>query len=183
MPGTQPQARCASEDSAVVSARRSGRQPRRRKGPVQTGQHRVGDRPEWRICPGAAHCACPLHRGSPARTRDAVPSAPARLRCGAATYGRQQEAVTIHGRRRVTAVRMLQSGPGRNYISAGRNHSFRRPGTRISYSADDSAAAHLRNADRTGLVVLAWTGDRSPVWGCTTTSGDQVPPRTHITSP
>ena len=26
--------------------------------------------------------------------------------------------------------------------------------------------------------VLLWSGDRSPVWGCTTTSGDQVPPRT-----
>ena len=28
-----------------------------------------------------------------------------------------------------------------------------------------------------GLVVLTWTGDRSPVWGCTTTIGVQVPPR------
>ena len=33
---------------------------------------------------------------------------------------------------------------------------------------------------RQALVVLAWTGDRSPVWGCTTTIGDQVPPRTRI---
>jgi hypothetical protein len=84
----------------------------------------------------------------------------------------------MHGRRRVAAVRMLQSGPGPQSISAGRNHTFRRPETRISYGAGDSAAAHLRNADLTGLVVLVWTGDRSPVWGCTTTSGDQVPPRT-----
>jgi hypothetical protein len=29
------------------------------------------------------------------------------------------------------------------------------------------------------VVVSAWSGDRSPVWGCTTTGGDQVPPRTH----
>jgi hypothetical protein len=27
------------------------------------------------------------------------------------------------------------------------------------------------------LGVLAWSGDRSPVWGCATTSGDRVPPR------
>jgi hypothetical protein len=31
---------------------------------------------------------------------------------------------------------------------------------------------------RTALGVLAWSGDGSPVWGCTTTSGVQVPPRT-----
>ena len=29
------------------------------------------------------------------------------------------------------------------------------------------------------VVVLAWAGDRSPVWGCTTTGVDRVPPRTH----
>ncbi len=28
---------------------------------------------------------------------------------------------------------------------------------------------------RPALAVLAWSGDGSPVWGCTTTSGDQVP--------
>ena len=31
---------------------------------------------------------------------------------------------------------------------------------------------------RPGLAVLAWSGDGSPVRGCTTTSGDRVPPRT-----
>ena len=31
---------------------------------------------------------------------------------------------------------------------------------------------------RPALAVLVWSGDGSPVWGCTTTSGDQVPPRT-----
>ena len=31
---------------------------------------------------------------------------------------------------------------------------------------------------RPALAVLAWTGDRSPVRGCTTTEGDQVPPWT-----
>jgi hypothetical protein len=31
---------------------------------------------------------------------------------------------------------------------------------------------------RPALAVLAWSGDGSPVRGCTTTSGDQVPPRT-----
>jgi hypothetical protein len=35
---------------------------------------------------------------------------------------------------------------------------------------------------RPALAVLAWSGDGSPVRGCTTTSGDQVPPRTHMTS-
>jgi hypothetical protein len=33
---------------------------------------------------------------------------------------------------------------------------------------------------RQTLAVLAWTGDRSPIRGCTTTSGDRVPPRTQI---
>jgi len=32
---------------------------------------------------------------------------------------------------------------------------------------------------RPALAVLTWSGDGSPVWGCTTTSGVQVPPRTH----
>jgi len=36
------------------------------------------------------------------------------------------------------------------------------------------ASFRLRNAARPDLVVLAWSGDRSPVWGCTTTSGDRV---------
>jgi hypothetical protein len=33
---------------------------------------------------------------------------------------------------------------------------------------------------RPALAVLVWSGDGSPVWGCTTTSGDRVPPRTRI---
>ena len=33
---------------------------------------------------------------------------------------------------------------------------------------------------RAALAVLAWSGDGSPVWGCTTTIGDQVPPRTQF---
>ena len=32
---------------------------------------------------------------------------------------------------------------------------------------------------RRALAVLVWSGDGSPVWGCTTTGGVQVPPRTH----
>ena len=31
---------------------------------------------------------------------------------------------------------------------------------------------------RRALAVLVWSGDGSPVWGCTTTGGVQVPPRT-----
>ena len=31
---------------------------------------------------------------------------------------------------------------------------------------------------RPALAVLVWSGDGSPVWGCITTLGDQVPPRT-----
>jgi len=38
-----------------------------------------------------------------------------------------------------------------------------------------AAFCRLRNAARPTVVVLAWSGDRSPVWGCTTTGGDQVP--------
>jgi hypothetical protein len=33
---------------------------------------------------------------------------------------------------------------------------------------------------RPALFVLAWSGDGSPVWGCTTTGGDRVPPRTPL---
>src|ERR1700730_4418237 len=36
---------------------------------------------------------------------------------------------------------------------------------------------------RRALAVLAWSGDGSPVRGCTTTSGVQVPPRTHRDPP
>jgi len=44
--------------------------------------------------------------------------------------------------------------------------------------AGDAASIRLRIAGPAGPFVLAWTGDRSPVRGCTTTTGDQVPPRT-----
>ena len=44
--------------------------------------------------------------------------------------------------------------------------------------AGAAASFRLRNAGRRALAVLVWSGDGSPVWGCTTTSGDQVPPRT-----
>ena len=48
------------------------------------------------------------------------------------------------------------------------------------YSYDPTAPPLLARGmpARTALGVLAWSGDGSPVWGCTTTSGDQVPPRT-----
>ena len=45
--------------------------------------------------------------------------------------------------------------------------------------AGAAASFRLRYAARPALAVLAWSGDGSPVWGCTTTSGVQVPPRTH----
>jgi hypothetical protein len=43
--------------------------------------------------------------------------------------------------------------------------------------AGAAASFRLRNAGPAALAVLAWIGAGSPVWGCTTTSGDQVPPR------
>jgi hypothetical protein len=41
-----------------------------------------------------------------------------------------------------------------------------------------AAGIRLRNAGRRALAVLAWSGDGSPIRGCTTTGGVQVPPRT-----
>ena len=40
--------------------------------------------------------------------------------------------------------------------------------------AGAASSCRLRNARPAALAVLAWTGDRSPVRGCTTTEGDQV---------
>jgi hypothetical protein len=58
---------------------------------------------------------------------------------------------------------------------ANPRRSAQRAPARLQLRGGNSAAAHLRNADLTGLVVLAWTGDRSPVWGCTTRAGIKSP--------
>lgn len=42
--------------------------------------------------------------------------------------------------------------------------------------AGAAASFRLRVARPAGPFVLAWAGDRSPIRGCTTTSGDRVPP-------
>ncbi len=56
-------------------------------------------------------------------------------------------------------------------VSAGH-----KPGPVGQAGAADSFRLPMR--PRPALAVLAWGGDGSPVWGCITTLGDQVPPRT-----
>jgi hypothetical protein len=61
-------------------------------------------------------------------------------------------------------------------IPADRDHRFRRSGAQTGYAARAAPplfACGMRA--RAVLVVLAWSGDGSPVWGCTTTSGTESP--------
>jgi hypothetical protein len=61
-------------------------------------------------------------------------------------------------------------------IPADRDHRFRRSDARTGHAvraAPPLFACGLPT--RAALVVLAWAGDGSPIRGCTTTTGDQVP--------
>jgi hypothetical protein len=99
--------------------------------------------------------------------------------CSAGTAGQQREAVhrappMIKRSEAAAAVRPGPAAPSRLTalaISAGQTPGpARRPGAAASF--------RLRIAGPAGPFVLAWSGDGSPVRGCTTTSGDRVPPRT-----
>jgi hypothetical protein len=60
-------------------------------------------------------------------------------------------------------------------IPADRGHRFRRSGARTDHAAravPPLFACGMRT--RAALVVLAWTGDGSPIRGCTTSEGVQV---------
>ena len=64
-------------------------------------------------------------------------------------------------------------------IPADRDHRFRRSEARTGHAARVAAPLFACGMwTRAALVVLAWAGDGSPIRGCITTTGDQVPPRT-----
>jgi hypothetical protein len=110
--------------------------------------------------PGRCALRLPATSRQPgADPRRSAERAPARLRLRGGNLrtaaGSRHHAWPTKGRRGTdAAVRPL----ARNPISAGRNHSFRRSGTRVSHGADDFAAAHLRNAGPAGpcRVNLEW---------------------------
>ena len=99
-----------------------------------------------------------------------------RLRCGdcrAAAGGCRCASLMIKRRAAATAVR-----PGVRPDPGSPPSSFPQVTPGPVGAAGAAASFRLRNAARPALAVLAWSGDGSPVWGCTTTSRDQVPPRT-----
>jgi hypothetical protein len=100
------------------------------------------------------------------------------LDCGAGTVRSKREAVTVLplvSSHRHAAARLARPDPRRycgSLPSVCAVHVVRAaglPGT--------AASPGPRNARAAAPVVLTWTGDRSPVRGCTTSVGVQVPPR------
>jgi hypothetical protein len=94
---------------------------------------------------------------------------------GAGTGGQQREAVTVLPDDeapccgcRGLALRAARSRLTALVVSAGSHipGPAGRAGAAVSF--------RLRNAGRLALAVLAWSGDGSPVRGCTTTGGVQV---------
>ncbi len=66
-------------------------------------------------------------------------------------------------------------------IPADRDHRFRRSGARTGHAARAAPPLFACGMPtRAALVVLAWAGDGSPIRGCTTRIGVQVPPRTRF---
>ncbi len=66
--------------------------------------------------------------------------------------------------------------PACSSIPADRDHRFRRSGTRPGHAARAAPPLFACGMPtRAALVVLAWTGDGSPIRGCTTSEGVQVP--------
>jgi len=100
-----------------------------------------------------------------------------RLRCGdwrAAAGGCHCASLMVKRRAAAAAVRpCVRSGPGSPPSSFPQVTCLDRSDGPVL-----PPLFRLRNAAWPALAVLAWSGDGSPVWGCTTTSGDQVPPRT-----
>jgi hypothetical protein len=99
--------------------------------------------------------------------------------CGAGTAGQQREAVH-------RASLMIKCSEAAAEVRPGPAAPFRLTALVVSAvhmpgpvrRARAVASFRLRYAGPAALVVLAWTGDRFPIRGCTTTRGDQVPPRT-----
>ena len=97
-----------------------------------------------------------------------------RLRCGdcrAAAGGCHRASLMMERRGAAAAVRPWPAARSRLtalVVSAGHMPGpVRRPVLPPLFACGMRA--------RPALAVLAWGGDGSPVWGCTTTSGDQVP--------
>jgi hypothetical protein len=101
-----------------------------------------------------------------------------RLRCGdwrAAAGGCHCASLMMKRRAAAAAVRpCVRPGPGSPPSSFPQVTCLDRPGGPVLPPLFGCGMRAWR-----ALAVLAWSGDGSPVWGCTTTSGDQVPPRTH----
>jgi len=96
--------------------------------------------------------------------------------CGAGTAGQQREAVhraslMIKCSEAAAAVRPGPAAPFR--LTALVVSAVHMPGP--VERAGAAASFRLRIAGPAGPFVLAWSGDRSPIRGCTTTRGDQVP--------
>jgi hypothetical protein len=99
------------------------------------------------------------------------------LRCGdwrGAAGGCHCASLMMKRRAAATAVRpCARPGPGSPLSSFPQVTCLNRSGRPV---LPPLFACEMRA--RRALAVLAWSGDGSPVWGCTTTSGVQVPPRT-----
>ena len=100
-----------------------------------------------------------------------------RLRCGdwrASAGGCHRASLMIKRRAAAAAVRpCVRPGPGSPPSSFPQVTCLGRSGRPV---LPPLFACGLPT--RAALAVLVWCGDGSPVWGCTTTSGDQVPPLT-----
>jgi hypothetical protein len=96
-----------------------------------------------------------------------------RLRCGdwrAAAGGCHCASLMIKRRAAAAAVRpCVRPGPGSPPSSFPQVTCLDRSGRPV---LPPLFACEMRA--RPALAVLVWSGDGSPVWGCTTTSGDQV---------
>ena len=99
------------------------------------------------------------------------------LRCGdwrGAAGGCHCASLMMKRRAAATAVRpCARPGPGSPLSSFPQVTCLNRSGRPV---LPPLFACQMRA--RPALALLPWSGDGSPVWGCTTTSGDQVSPRT-----
>ena len=100
-----------------------------------------------------------------------------RLRCGncrASAGGCHRASLMIKRSEAAAAVRPGPAAPFRLTVLVV--SAVHKPGP--VGRAGAAASLCLPNAGRLALAVLAWSGDRSPIRGCTTSVGVQVPPRT-----
>jgi hypothetical protein len=94
--------------------------------------------------------------------------------CGAGTGGQQREAATVlpDDEASCCGCRGPALPAARSRLTALAVSAGHMPGP--AGRAGAAASFRLRNAGRRALAVLAWSGDGSPVRGCTTTGGVQV---------